>query len=68
MGVEKVKALSVVKLPDEAKKKINHRRSQLSEGLLFPSESDFPLEPFIWELATLTPETILTRSELAIII
>jgi hypothetical protein len=43
-------------------KELTDRLSQLSEGLLFPSESEYPLEPFTWESATLTPETILTRS------
>ena len=43
-------------------KEITDRLSTLSKDLLFPSESDFPLEPFTWESATLTPETILTRS------
>ena len=43
-------------------KEIIDRLSTLSKGLLFPSESEYPLEPFIWESATLTPETILTRS------
>jgi hypothetical protein len=38
------------------------RLSQLSKDLLFPSESEYPLEPFTWESTTLTPETILTRS------
>ncbi len=44
-------------------KQITDRLSILSKDLLFPSESDFPLEPFTWESATLTPETILTRSQ-----
>ena len=43
-------------------KEITDRLSTLSKDLLFPSESDFPLEPFTWESATLSPETILTRS------
>jgi len=43
-------------------KEITARLSTLSKDLLFPSESDYPLEPFTWESATLTPETILTRS------
>ena len=43
-------------------KETTDRLSTLSKGLLFPSESDFPLEPFTWESATLSPETILTRS------
>ena len=43
-------------------KEITDRLSILSKDLLFPSESDYPLEPFIWESATLSPETILTRS------
>jgi hypothetical protein len=44
-------------------KEITDRLSQLSEGLLFPSESEYPLEPFTWKSATLKPETILTRSQ-----
>ncbi|MCA6613025.1 MAG: nuclease A inhibitor family protein [Pseudanabaena sp. M158S2SP1A06QC] len=44
-------------------KDITDRLSQLSEGLLFPSESEYPLEPFTWESTSLTPETILTRSQ-----
>lgn len=43
-------------------KEITDLLSQLSKDLLFPSESDYPLEPFTWESATLTPETILARS------
>ena len=43
-------------------KEITDRLSTLSKDLLFPSESEYPLEPFTWESATLTPETILTRS------
>jgi hypothetical protein len=43
-------------------KEITDRLSTLSKDLLFPSESEFPLEPFTWESATLTPETILSRS------
>jgi hypothetical protein len=44
-------------------KETTDRLSTLSKDLLFPSESDFPLEPFTWESVTLTPETILTRSQ-----
>ena len=44
-------------------KNIIDRLSTLSKDLLFPSESEYPLEPFTWESATLTPETILTRSQ-----
>ena len=36
--------------------------STMCEGLLFPSESDYPLEAVRWRAATLTTETILTRS------
>jgi len=36
--------------------------STLSKGLLYPSESDYPLEAFRWRAATLIPETILSRS------
>lgn len=43
-------------------KEIIDRLSQLADGLLFPSESDYPLEPFTWESTSLTPETILERS------
>ncbi len=43
-------------------KEIIDRLATLSKDLLFPSESEYPLEPFTWESATLTPETILTRS------
>ncbi len=43
-------------------KELTDRLSTLSKDLLFPSESEYPLEPFTWESATLTPETILTRS------
>jgi hypothetical protein len=44
-------------------KEITDRISTISEGLLFPSESEYPLEPFTWKSATLKPETILTRSQ-----
>ncbi|MFM7602886.1 MAG: nuclease A inhibitor family protein [Pseudanabaena sp.] len=44
-------------------KEITDRLSTLSKDLLFPSESEYPLEPFTWGSATLTPETILTRSQ-----
>ena len=44
-------------------KEITDRLSTISEGLLFPSESEYPLEPFVWKSATLTPETMLTRSQ-----
>ncbi|PZO36084.1 MAG: nuclease [Pseudanabaena frigida] len=43
-------------------KEITDRLSTLSKDLLFPSESEYPLEPFSWESATLSPETILERS------
>ena len=43
-------------------KEITDRLSTLYKDLLFPSESEYPLEPFTWESATLIPETILTRS------
>ena len=36
--------------------------AHLSEGLLFISESEYPLEQFLWQAADLTPETILTKS------
>lgn len=42
---------------------ITDRLSTLSKDLLFPSESEYPLEPFTWESTSLTPETILTRSQ-----
>lgn len=44
-------------------KEITDRLSTLSKDLLFPSESEYPLEPFTWESATLSPETILERSQ-----
>ena len=44
-------------------KDITDRLSTLSKDLLFPSESDFPLEPFTWESATISSETILLRSQ-----
>ncbi|MFN5923806.1 MAG: nuclease A inhibitor family protein, partial [Pseudanabaena sp.] len=44
-------------------KEIIDRLSTLSKDLLFPSESEYPLEPFTWESTSLTPETILTRSQ-----
>ena len=44
-------------------KEITDRLSQLADGLLFPSESEYPLEPFTWESTSLTPETILERSQ-----
>jgi hypothetical protein len=37
---------------------------QASKGLLFPSESDYPFEPFLWEGKTdgkLTPEALLAQ-------
>ncbi|MCA6508360.1 MAG: hypothetical protein IM516_13140 [Pseudanabaena sp. M158S2SP1A06QC] len=45
-------------------KEITDRLSTLSKGLLFPSESEYPLELIMLESATLTPEIILTRSHL----
>ncbi|PZV10662.1 MAG: nuclease [Pseudanabaena sp.] len=44
-------------------KEIADRLSTLSKDLLFPSESEYPLEPFVWKSSTLTPKTILTRSQ-----
>ncbi len=41
---------------------ISDRLSLLSKGLLFPSESEYPLEPFIWEKTTLSIKEILIRS------
>ena len=41
---------------------ISDRLSQLADGLLFPSESEYPLEPFVWESTTLSSENILERS------
>jgi len=38
------------------------RLAHLSEGLLFISESEYPLEQFLWQAADLTTETILTRA------
>lgn len=43
-------------------KDISDLLSTLSKDLLFPCESEYPLEPFTWESATITPETILERS------
>jgi hypothetical protein len=43
-------------------KEITDRLTQLSEGLLFPSESEYPLEPFTWKSAILNRKTILTQS------
>ncbi|MFN5729830.1 MAG: nuclease A inhibitor family protein, partial [Pseudanabaena sp.] len=34
-------------------KEITDRLTKLSEGLLFLSESEYPLEPFTWKSATL---------------
>ena len=45
-----------------ATKEITDRLTQLSEGLLFPSESEYPLEPFTWKSATLNRKTILTQT------
>nr|WP_285965167.1 nuclease A inhibitor family protein [Oscillatoria laete-virens] len=33
-----------------------------TEGLVWMSESDYPLEPFVWDEADLNPEKILTRT------
>ena len=44
-------------------KETTDRLTTLAKDLLFPSESEYPLEPFTWKLATLKPETILTRSQ-----
>jgi Nuclease A inhibitor-like protein len=38
------------------------RLAELCKGLLFPSESDYPLEPFIWENTPINSETILIKS------
>ncbi|WP_055073865.1 nuclease A inhibitor family protein [Pseudanabaena sp. 'Roaring Creek'] len=43
-------------------KKIFDRLSTLAKGLQFPSESEFPLEPFLWESTTLLPANILHRA------
>jgi len=43
-------------------KDISDLLSTLSKDLLFPSESEYLLEPFTWESANLTPQTILQRS------
>ncbi|WP_103667147.1 nuclease A inhibitor family protein [Pseudanabaena sp. BC1403] len=43
-------------------KEITDRITKLSEGLLFPSESEYPLEPFTWKSATLNRKTILTQA------
>jgi hypothetical protein len=44
-------------------KELTDRLTELADGLLFPSESDFLLEPFTWKSTTITPETILLRSQ-----
>jgi hypothetical protein len=44
-------------------KEITDLLTKLSDGLLFLSESEYPLEPFTWESETITPETILERSQ-----
>jgi Nuclease A inhibitor-like protein len=43
-------------------KEITDRLTQLSKGLLFPSESEYPLEPFTWKSAILNHKTILTQT------
>jgi hypothetical protein len=43
-------------------KETTDRLTKLSEGLLFPSESEYPLEPFTWKSATLNRKTILTQA------
>lgn len=43
-------------------KKIIDRLANLSKDLLFPSESEFPLETLIWESTTLLPVNILIRA------
>ena len=43
-------------------KEITDLLTKLSEGLLFPSESEYPLEPFTWKSATLNRKTILTQA------
>jgi hypothetical protein len=43
-------------------KKFFNRLAALSKDLLFPSESEFPLEPFIWESTTLLPSNIFNRT------
>jgi hypothetical protein len=44
-------------------KETTDRLSTLSKDLLFPSESEFPLEPFIWESTTLLLANILIRAQ-----
>lgn len=44
-------------------KETTDRLTTLAKDLLFPSESEYPLELFTWKSATLKPETILTRSQ-----
>jgi hypothetical protein len=41
---------------------ITDRLTKLSEGLIFPSESEYPLEPFTWKSAPLNRKTILTQA------
>lgn len=43
-------------------KEITDRLTQLSKDLLFPSESEYPLEPFTWKSAVLNHKTILTQA------
>jgi hypothetical protein len=38
---------------------ITETLTQASQGLLMPSESDYPFEVFVWEDVELTPENIL---------
>ncbi|GBO52059.1 sugar-non-specific nuclease inhibitor NuiA [Pseudanabaena sp. lw0831] len=43
-------------------KEITDLITKLSTGLLFPSESEYPLEPFTWKSTTLNRKTILPQA------
>ncbi|KER09473.1 MAG: hypothetical protein HY22_11075 [[Candidatus Thermochlorobacteriaceae] bacterium GBChlB] len=43
---------------------LQEQLTSLTEGLLFPSESDYPIEPFVWEnMSDFSLDTILQRAE-----
>jgi len=54
-------APAIKPVPMNAIETVDHL-STMCKGLLFPSESDYPLEAFRWKAATLNPETIIERS------
>lgn len=41
---------------------LEQQLQQQTEGLVWMSESDYPLEPFVWDADDLNPEKILTRT------